>query len=166
MIVPVILAGGAGTRLWPLSRQLHPKQVLPITGQATMIQETLGRLEGLDGLAPPIVICNESHRFMIAEQMRERGIVPGAIILEPMGKNTAPAVAVAALHAALSGMATTVVVAPDRDRSGASNSLTLEQPIRARTVITSIVPATPLAATAKSRDFMIPMSGSVYRGMR
>ena len=96
MIVPVILAGGAGTRLWPLSRQLHPKQVLPITGQATMIQETLGRLEGLDGLAPPIVICNESHRFMIAEQLREKGIQPGAIVLEPVGRNTAPAIAVAA----------------------------------------------------------------------
>lgn len=99
MIVPVILAGGAGTRLWPLSRQLHPKQVLPITGQVTMIQETLGRLEGLAGLAPPIVICNESHRFMIAEQLREKGVQPGAIILEPVGKNTAPAIAVAALQA-------------------------------------------------------------------
>jgi len=99
MIVPVILAGGAGTRLWPLSRELHPKQVLSLAGQHTMIQETLARLEGLEDLAPPIVICNESHRFMIAEQMRERGIVPGAIILEPMGKNTAPAVAVAALQA-------------------------------------------------------------------
>lgn len=99
MIVPVILAGGAGTRLWPLSRQLHPKQVLPIIGQVTMLQETLGRLEGLETLAPPIVICNESHRFMIAEQLREKGVPPGAIILEPVGKNTAPAIAVAALQA-------------------------------------------------------------------
>ena len=101
MVVPVILAGGSGTRLWPLSRQLHPKQVLPIIGRDTMIQETLGRLEGLADLAPPIVICNEDHRFMIAEQLREKGVVPGAIILEPMGKNTAPAIAVAALQASL-----------------------------------------------------------------
>ena len=112
MIVPVILAGGAGTRLWPLSRQLHPKQVLPITGKATMIQETIGRLEGLEGLAPPIVICNESHRFMIAEQLREKGIQHGAIILEPVGKNTAPAIAVAALQASRQETDTILLVLP------------------------------------------------------
>ncbi len=99
MVVPVILAGGAGTRLWPFSRELHPKQVIRLAGPETMIQATLGRLEGLAELAPPIVICNENNRFMIAEQLREKGIAPGAIVLEPMGKNTAPAVAVAALKA-------------------------------------------------------------------
>jgi mannose-1-phosphate guanylyltransferase/mannose-6-phosphate isomerase len=99
MIVPVILAGGAGTRLWPLSRKLHPKQVLELAGPRTMLQETVLRLEGLADLAAPIVICNENHRFMIAEQLREQGIRPGAILLEPVGRNTAPAIAAAALHA-------------------------------------------------------------------
>lgn len=97
MIVPVILAGGAGTRLWPLSRQLHPKQVLQLAGSRTMLQETLVRLEGLHDLAPPIVICNENHRFMIAEQLRECGHQAGTILLEPVGRNTGPAVAAAAL---------------------------------------------------------------------
>ncbi len=112
MIVPVVLAGGAGTRLWPLSRELHPKQVLALAGKHTMIQETLARLDGLENVAPPIVICNESLRFMIAEQMRARGIAPGAIILEPMGKNTAPAVAVAALHAARQASDATLLILP------------------------------------------------------
>jgi mannose-1-phosphate guanylyltransferase/mannose-6-phosphate isomerase len=99
MIVPVILAGGAGTRLWPLSRELHPKQMLPLTGARSMLQETLTRLDGLAGLAPPVVICNETHRFMIAEQLREIG-QRATILLEPVGRNTAPAIAAAALQAA------------------------------------------------------------------
>jgi len=100
MLVPVILSGGAGTRLWPLSRELHPKQLLALTGAHTMLQETVLRLEGLRH-EPPIVVCNESHRFMVAEQLRQLGIVPSAILLEPFGRNTAPAIALAA-HAALS----------------------------------------------------------------
>nr|MDJ0722463.1 sugar phosphate nucleotidyltransferase [Desulfobacterales bacterium] len=100
MIVPVILAGGAGTRLWPLSRELHPKQLLQLTGHHSMIQSTLDRLEGMADLAPPVVICNESHRFMIAEQLREIGIRPQTIMLEPAGRNTAPAIAAVALHLA------------------------------------------------------------------
>ncbi len=100
MIVPVILAGGAGTRLWPLSRELHPKQLLQLTGHHSMIQSTLDRLEGMADLAPPVVICNESHRFMIAEQLREIGIRPQTIMLEPAGRNTAPAIATVALHLA------------------------------------------------------------------
>jgi len=99
MIVPVILAGGAGTRLWPLSRELHPKQMLQLTGTQSMLQTTLTRLDGLDGMAPPVVICNEAHRFMIAEQLREIGR-RATILLEPVGRNTAPAIAAAALQAA------------------------------------------------------------------
>lgn len=98
-IVPVILAGGSGTRLWPLSRELYPKQLIRLVGQGTMLQDTLARLTGLDTADPPIVICNDEHRFMVAEQLRERDIVSSAIILEPVGRNTAPAVAAAAFFA-------------------------------------------------------------------
>ena len=99
MIIPVILAGGSGTRLWPLSRKLYPKQLLPLIDDRTLVQNTLLRLQGLDEVAPPIIICNEEHRFIIAEQMRALGVSPAAIILEPVGRNTAPAVAISALKA-------------------------------------------------------------------
>jgi len=99
MIIPVILAGGSGTRLWPLSRKLYPKQLLPLVDAHTLVQNTLARLQGLDDVAEPIIICNEEHRFIIAEQMRAMGVSPAAIILEPVGRNTAPAVAIAALQA-------------------------------------------------------------------
>jgi mannose-1-phosphate guanylyltransferase/mannose-6-phosphate isomerase len=99
MLIPVILSGGSGTRLWPLSRELYPKQLLPLVGDRTMLQDTAARLDGLAGLGAPVVVCNESHRFMVAEQLRESGAEPQAIVLEPAGRNTAPAVAVAALVA-------------------------------------------------------------------
>lgn len=97
MIVPVILAGGSGTRLWPLSRQLYPKQLMTLTGGGTMLQNTVERIATFGGVGNPIVICNENHRFMVAEQLRSANIAPGAIVLEPVGRNTAPAVTVAAL---------------------------------------------------------------------
>ena len=99
MLVPIILSGGAGTRLWPLSRELYPKQLLPLIGRYTMLQETVRRLTGLEA-AGPTVVANESHRFLVAEQLREIGCKPRAIVLEPKGRNTAPAIALAA-HAAL-----------------------------------------------------------------
>ncbi|PWF40444.1 mannose-1-phosphate guanylyltransferase/mannose-6-phosphate isomerase [Massilia glaciei] len=95
-IYPVILSGGAGTRLWPLSRAVLPKQLLPLVTDNSMLQETALRLAGWPGLMPPLVVCGNEHRFMVAEQMREVGIVPLAIVLEPAGRNTAPAVAAAA----------------------------------------------------------------------
>ncbi len=101
MLVPVILSGGAGTRLWPLSRELYPKQLLPLMGEHTMLQDTARRLEGLNA-APPVVVCNDAHRFLVAEQLRQIDITPRAIVLEPIGRNTAPAIALAAL-AALKG---------------------------------------------------------------
>jgi mannose-1-phosphate guanylyltransferase/mannose-6-phosphate isomerase len=97
MLIPVVLSGGSGTRLWPLSRELHPKQLLPLVGERTMLQETVARLAGVADLGAPVVVCNESHRFMVAEQLRGLGSAPQAIVLEPIGRNTAPAVAVAAL---------------------------------------------------------------------
>ncbi|MDH2294221.1 MULTISPECIES: mannose-1-phosphate guanylyltransferase/mannose-6-phosphate isomerase [Cobetia] len=97
-IKPIVLAGGSGSRLWPYSRQLHPKQFLPLTGEGSMLQETLKRLESIDHTAP-LLICNEEHRFLVAEQVRQQGITNASILLEPEGRNTAPAIAVAALHA-------------------------------------------------------------------
>jgi len=95
MIVPVIMAGGSGTRLWPLSRTLNPKQFLPLTGQHTMLQQTVQRLSGLS-MSNPMTICNEEHRFIVAEQLRDIDAL-GPVILEPVGRNTAPAIALAAL---------------------------------------------------------------------
>jgi mannose-1-phosphate guanylyltransferase/mannose-6-phosphate isomerase len=99
MLIPVILSGGSGTRLWPLSRELYPKQLLPLVGKGTMLQETLARVAGVEGVGAPVVVCNESHRFLVAEQILEAGIKAQAIVLEPIGRNTAPAVAVAAMAA-------------------------------------------------------------------
>ena len=95
MIIPIILAGGSGTRLWPLSRKTHPKQFISLLNETSLFQDTLTRLpkEALD----PIVICNEEHRFLVAEQAREINVTLNSIILEPIGRNTAPAIALAAI---------------------------------------------------------------------
>ncbi len=99
LIQPVILSGGSGTRLWPASRSMYPKQLLPLTGERTMLQDTALRLADKDGLTEEsIVVCNEDHRFLVAEQLREIG-TPAKIVLEPIGRNTAPAVALAAILA-------------------------------------------------------------------
>jgi len=111
-LVPVILSGGAGTRLWPLSREMYPKQLLALTGKATMLQDTAIRLAGIAGASPPIVVCNEAHRFTVAEQLRALNVTPSAILLEPAGRNTAPAVALAALKAEAMDADATIVVAP------------------------------------------------------
>ena len=104
-LVPVILCGGTGTRLWPLSRASYPKQYWALAGSSeeTLLQQTQQRLEGIPQLQPPLLICNEDHRFIVAEQMRQIGVEPAAILLEPMGRNTAPAVAIAALQATANG---------------------------------------------------------------
>jgi len=98
VLIPVLLSGGVGSRLWPLSRELNPKQFLPLTGELSLLEQTLQRALNLDS-GKPIVVCNDDHRFMVAEQLRNVEIDPDAIILEPVGRNTAPAVAVAAMRA-------------------------------------------------------------------
>jgi len=97
-IIPVILSGGSGKRLWPLSRKQYPKQYLPLVSEKTMLQETILRLNGLDNLVDPIIICNVDHRFLVAEQCQQIGITSPTILLEPVGRNTAPAIAAAALQ--------------------------------------------------------------------
>ncbi len=102
-LLPVIMSGGSGTRLWPASRSHCPKQFLPLVNGTSMIQDTVLRLEGLPDVLPPLVICNDSHRFLVAEQLRQIDQPHGGIILEPVGRNTAPAVALAAMHAMRDG---------------------------------------------------------------
>ena len=97
-IIPVIISGGSGTRLWPLSRKEYPKQYLPLVGENTMLQETILRLIGLDNLLDPIIVCNTDHRFLVAEQCLHIGVKNPIILLEPIGRNTAPAIAAAALQ--------------------------------------------------------------------
>ena len=98
-IIPVILSGGSGTRLWPVSRESFPKQLWPLTGERTLMQQTVLRAHG-PGFAPPIVVCNHEHRFLIAEQLRAVGVADARLVLEPVGRNSAPAVAAAAVLAA------------------------------------------------------------------
>ena len=97
MLIPVLLSGGVGSRLWPVSRAARPKQFLPFGGTGSMLQETQRRLEGLE-CAPPVVVCNAEHRFMVADQLRNETTEQATLILEPAGRNTAPAIALAALH--------------------------------------------------------------------
>jgi mannose-1-phosphate guanylyltransferase/mannose-6-phosphate isomerase len=99
LIVPVILSGGSGTRLWPLSRKLSPKQLLPLINETSLLQDTINRLAGSPEIDHAVVICNDEYRFMVAEQVRNTGISTSEIILEPVGRNTAPAIALAAFNA-------------------------------------------------------------------
>ena len=100
-IIPIILCGGSGTRLWPLSRDSFPKQYLNLSNNEnkSLLQETQERIKNLDNIISPIIICNEEHRFIVAEQMREINTKPLSILLEPIGRNTAPAITLAALKA-------------------------------------------------------------------
>lgn len=112
MILPVILAGGSGTRLWPLSRALYPKQLINLVDQYTMLQNTILRLDGLADSINPVVICNDEYRFMVAEQLRQIEIKADSIILEPVGRNTAPALAVAAIRAIEKGDDPVLLILP------------------------------------------------------
>ena len=113
LIQPVVLSGGSGTRLWPLSREKYPKQLLSLIGADSLLQATVRRVEGIAGaeLAPPMIVCNEEYRFVIAEQLRLMG-KPGSIVLEPVGRNTAPALTLAALAANKNGLDPVLLVMP------------------------------------------------------
>lgn len=113
LIQPIVLSGGSGTRLWPLSREKYPKQLLSLTGEDSLLQATVRRVEGIASaeLAPPMVVCNEEYRFVIAEQLRLMG-KPGTIVLEPTGRNTAPALTLAALCATKTGADPVLLVMP------------------------------------------------------
>lgn len=111
-LIPVILCGGSGTRLWPLSRETYPKQFLRLLGEESLLQQTMQRLRTIDGMGTPLLVCNESSRFIAAEQLREIGIEDAQIMLEPMRRNTAPAIAVAALHAIAQGEDPVLLVLP------------------------------------------------------
>ena len=110
-MVPIILSGGSGTRMWPYSRSMYPKQFLPLIGDNSMLQETVLRLGDGDSISP-LIICNEDCRFMVAEQLREIAVQAHSIILEPVGKNTAPAILLAALKVLESGNDETMLVLP------------------------------------------------------
>ncbi|WP_341304392.1 mannose-1-phosphate guanylyltransferase/mannose-6-phosphate isomerase [Pseudomonas sp. TMP25] len=110
-MIPLILSGGSGSRLWPLSRKLYPKQFLALTGSATMFQQTLKRL-ALEGMGQPIVVCNEEHRFIVSEQLAVIDCKAQSILLEPFGRNTAPAVAIAAMHLLAEGRDELLLVLP------------------------------------------------------
>ena len=97
-IFPVILSGGTGKRLWPLSREQFPKQYQSLVGKYTLFQETILRLDGIENLSAPIIVCNSDHRFIVAEQLQQIKVSQSTILLEPVSRNTAPAIAAAAIH--------------------------------------------------------------------
>ncbi|MFO8048462.1 MAG: mannose-1-phosphate guanylyltransferase/mannose-6-phosphate isomerase, partial [Desulfosudaceae bacterium] len=168
MLLPVVLAGGSGTRLWPLSRRLYPKQLMALSGTATMLQNTLRRLSGLSEVDHPIVICNDHHRFMVAEQLRADGVEAKAIILEPVGRNTAPAVTVAAIHALEKDRQAVLAVLPAdhfiRDQKSFQAALTAGRRHAARdNLITfGVVPTAPEIGYGyiKKGDQVLPVNES------
>src|SRR3546814_5094819 len=111
-LLPVLLSGGSGTRLWPLSREAYPKQFLPLAGEDTMLQDTWQRVAELAAGMAPVVVANEEHRFLAAEQLRQMGVEHATILLEPVGRNTAPAIAAAALQASAQGEDPLLLVLP------------------------------------------------------
>lgn len=147
-LLPVILSGGSGTRLWPLSREAYPKQFLPLAGELTMLQATWQRVAPIAG-RPPLVVANEEHRFVAADQLHQVGARPQAILLEPVGRNTAPAIAVAALEATRDGEDAVLLVLPSdhvvRDEAAFRNAVMQAVPAASagKLVTFGIVPGGP-----------------------
>ena len=147
-LYPVILSGGVGSRLWPLSRSLFPKQLLALAGEESLIQETASRIAGPQ-FAAPLIVCNAEHRFLIAEQMRVAGISPKAMVLEPQGRNTAPAAAVAALILAAEDPQAVLLLMPadhvvrDREAFLAAVDSAQEAALKGHLVTFGIAPQSP-----------------------
>jgi mannose-1-phosphate guanylyltransferase/mannose-6-phosphate isomerase len=145
-IVPVILSGGSGERLWPLSRRQLPKQYLPLATDKTMLQETILRLNGLPNVSDPIIICNSDHRFLVAEQCQELNIKNLTILLEPIGRNTAPAIAAAAFQSKLQNKDAVLLILSadhvigDKEAFHQSINIAYEQAIKGKLVTFGIVP--------------------------
>lgn len=148
MIVPVLLSGGVGSRLWPLSRELYPKQFLPLTSDNSLLVDTSLRAKQLPQVTDPVVVCNEAHRFLVAEQLRQIDVTPASIILEPVGRNTAPAIAVAALQALTISVDALMMVMPAdhviRDQEAFNQAVSKGAPLAAdgNLVTFGIVPTT------------------------
>ena len=148
MLLPVIIAGGSGSRLWPLSRSLYPKQFISLTSKKTMLQETAARLKTLQH-QPPVFICNEEHRFIVAEQLRQENVKHSGIILEPIGRNTAPAIALAAIRAIQNGNdPLLLVLAADhviQNQAGFTHSIenAIEAAEEGALITFGIIPTTP-----------------------
>ena len=147
VVRPVLLSGGAGTRLWPLSRADDPKQLLPLVSRASLLQETARRFVA-PGFAAPFVVCNESHRFVIAEQLRQIGVEPARLVLEPVARNTAPAAAIAALIATGDSPDAVILLAP-------SDHVICD----AKALRAAIQHALPLAEAGRLVTFGVPPRG-------
>jgi len=152
-VQPVIMAGGSGTRLWPLSRAGFPKQFLVLSGTTSLFQQAAARLQGLAGdrttVAAPVVVCNEEHRFLVLDQLREMGTEPAAVVLEPVGRNTAPAVTLAALQAREDDADPVLVVTPadqtvtDAAAFGAALARAVQAAAEGAIVILGVTPDRP-----------------------
>ena len=130
-LVPVLLAGGSGTRLWPLSREQFPKQLLKLLDERSLLQSTALRARNLPGAVPPLALCGERHRFIVAEQLQELCLKGSQVLLEPQGRNTAPAAAVAVLAVVLVVALDSPVVAKDDDQA-VNNSVVVRWAVLSR----------------------------------
>jgi mannose-1-phosphate guanylyltransferase/mannose-6-phosphate isomerase len=168
-IVPVILSGGSGTRLWPLSREHYPKQLLALAGELTMLQETAVRLDGAAEQAPALIVCNEEHRFLVAEQLRQIDRLPQDILLEPFGRNTAPALTLAALAVTAREPGAIMLVMPadhvirDRVAFHAAVQKGRVEALAGRLVTIGIVPIQPETGYGYIRKGPMLASGGAYQ---
>ncbi len=164
-IIPVILSGGSGTRLWPMSRQLRPKQFLPMVDDLTLFQNTLQRLQGIPRLEDALIVCNEEHRFMVAEQLRTLNLKHQGILLEPIGRNTAPAIALAALYLSQQGKADALMLVLPADHV-IQDKMALEQAIQAAAQQPTMAIWQPLASSrsVQKRDMAISNKVQILQG--